>query len=105
MGTRNWDSSWLTKHSAQRVIAYNFNSAMANNQTKGGPSLANGCQFPLTNPQTGINTASLITNINEGVVAQNWRNNGITIQETCCGQPTQQSLNPFNTQIVNQSLQ
>lgn len=103
MGTRNWDSSWLTKHSAQRIIAYNFNSAMSNYTDSG--ALANGRQFPLTNPQTGINAASLVTNVNEGVVAQNWRNNGLTVQETCCGQPTTETLNPYNTQIVNNSQQ
>jgi hypothetical protein len=94
MGTRNWDSSWLTKHSAQRIIAYKFNTAMAN-----------GTPTPLTNPQTGVNSASLVTNVNDGVVAQNWRNNGITIQEPCCGEPVQESLNPVILQIVNNSQQ
>ena len=73
MGTRNFDSSYLTKHRAERIASYAFRQNMAA-----------GTQV-LTNPQTGLQTASNFVAVKEGTIAVNYRANGRVVQENCCG--------------------
>ena len=73
MGTRNYDSSFLTKHRADRIIANSFRQNMAA-----------GVQV-LANPQTGMLTASNFTVVKDGTVAVNYRAFGKVVAENCCG--------------------
>lgn len=96
MGTRNFDSSFLTKHRADRIVSYSFRQKMAaGNQV-------------ITNPQTGLQNASLITEVQEGNVAVNYRAFGKTVQENCCGNTFFPNNNPNNAPydvITNNSQQ
>lgn len=82
MGTRNYDSSFLTKHRADRIISYAFRQNMA-----AGTQL-------ITNPQTGIQTASQIAVVKDGNIAVNYRAFGTVVQENCCGAPFYPGDNP-----------
>lgn len=73
MGTRNYDSSFLTKHRAERIVSYAFRQNMA-----AGTQL-------ITNPQTGLQTASQFVAVKEGEPAVSYRAFGRVVQENCCG--------------------
>lgn len=98
MGTRNYDSSFLTKHRADRIISYAFRQRMDNS----------GNVVSIMNPQTGVTTASLFDVVKEGTVAVNYRAFGRTVQENCCGNtfyPNGNASNPPYDSITNNSQQ
>lgn len=87
MGTRNYDSSFLTKHRADRIISYAFRQNMAAGQQL------------ITNPQTGLQTSSNFVTVKDGTIAVNYRAFGTTVQENCCGN----TYNPEYNGITNNS--
>jgi hypothetical protein len=55
--------------------------------------MAAGTQL-ITNPQTGIQTASQIAVVKDGNIAVNYRAFGTVVQENCCGAPFYPGDNP-----------
>jgi hypothetical protein len=81
MSTRNWDSSFITKHRAERIVSYAFRQKMAS----GLPNLMN--------PQTGLQTSSQFVAVKDGNIAVNYRAFGTTVAESCCGAPYDPAAN------------
>ena len=90
MSTRNWDSSFITKHRAERILSYAFRQKMA----AGTPNL--------TNPQTGLQTASQYVAVKDGNIAVNYRAFGTTVAENCCGEPYDPAANVITNNTSNE---